>query len=62
MKEYTNEHNDDKGEVAKCESEYSALLECLDTFDRNWAKCQSELKTFRACYSEESGQRSGSSS
>ncbi|KJP89321.1 hypothetical protein AK88_00983 [Plasmodium fragile] len=34
MKEYSIEHNEDKGEVTKCESEYSALLECLDTFDR----------------------------
>ncbi|GAW78901.1 hypothetical protein PGO_010450 [Plasmodium gonderi] len=53
MKELLNEYVDDKTEVTKCESQYSMLLECLNTYDRKWAKCQDELKKFRTCYSEE---------
>ncbi|SBT75132.1 conserved Plasmodium protein, unknown function [Plasmodium ovale] len=41
-----------KMEKTKCERQYNQLLECLDDFDRNWGKCQEELKTFRLCYNK----------
>ncbi|CRG98396.1 conserved Plasmodium protein, unknown function [Plasmodium relictum] len=50
--EHTHEYLDDKIENTKCEKEYNTLLECLDRFDRNWGKCQEELKVFRECYNE----------
>ncbi|CRG98032.1 conserved Plasmodium protein, unknown function [Plasmodium gallinaceum] len=50
--EFTHEYLDDKIENTKCESEYNILLECLDKYDRNWRKCQEELKIFKGCYNE----------
>ncbi|VWU50029.1 conserved protein, unknown function [Hepatocystis sp. ex Piliocolobus tephrosceles] len=45
-----HEHNKEHSEDMKCENEYNVLLDCLDKFDRNWSKCQTELKVFRLCY------------
>lgn len=53
---YEHEDVDDKIEQTKCENEYDILLNCLDKHDRNWGKCQNELKTFRKCYTERKGE------
>ncbi|CAD2093040.1 conserved Plasmodium protein, unknown function [Plasmodium vinckei] len=37
-------------ENTKCASEYNELLDCLEKYDRNWGKCQDQLKLFRFCY------------
>lgn len=49
---YEHEDVDDKIEQTQCENEYNILLTCLDRYDRNWGKCQNELKTFSKCYKE----------
>ena len=33
-----------------CGRLYAQLEECLGEHDRDWRRCQSELKAFRGCY------------
>ncbi|KAF5153602.1 hypothetical protein TpMuguga_02g02300 [Theileria parva strain Muguga] len=40
---------DERLELTGCKMEYDKLQNCIDKFDRDWRKCQIELKDLSKC-------------
>ncbi|OEH77221.1 hypothetical protein cyc_05585 [Cyclospora cayetanensis] len=46
---YFGEDVDDKIEGTGCSKEYGILQDCLDDTDKDWRKCQKQLRSFQQC-------------
>eukprot|EP00920_Eleutheroschizon_duboscqi_P016596 GHVT01039366.1.p1 GENE.GHVT01039366.1~~GHVT01039366.1.p1 ORF type:complete len:163 (+),score=32.55 GHVT01039366.1:146-634(+) len=51
--DYKGEDVDDKIDSTGCKCEYSLLEDCLFDHDKDWRKCQQELRVFRDCCAKE---------